>query len=210
MSREFKLTKAPYDKGDNIYSKATFTFEPGITILVGCNGSGKTTLITLLKEKLDKLDIPYYEYDNYRDGGSMGLSRAMFNNKMEVAAQLICSSEGEKININMGEEAAKLGNWIRHYKDKQELWIFFDAIDSGLSIDNICDVKEYLFNTILNSEKDRDVYIICSANAYEFANGSPCMDINLAKYITFKDYEDYKQFILKSKEHKDKRYLKNK
>ena len=53
MSREFKLTKAPYDKGDNIYSKATFTFEPGITILVGCNGSGKTTLITLLKEKLD-------------------------------------------------------------------------------------------------------------------------------------------------------------
>lgn len=207
-SRTIKLTKAPYDVGDNIYNKATFTFEPGVTILVGCNGSGKSTLINSLQEKFNKLDIPYYEYDNYKDGASMGISKAIFGNNIETAATMMCSSEGEKITINMGQIAAKLGNWIKKNKDKQELWIFFDAIDSGLSIDNIDDIKEFLFKTIVNDKRfgEKDIYIICSANSYEFANGSQCMDVQNAKYVTFKDYEDYKKFILKSKERKDKRF----
>ena len=208
MSRSFKLTKSPYDRGVNIYSKATFNFESGVTILVGCNGSGKTTLIELVKEKLDKIGIPYYEFDNYKDGGHTGISSALFRNNIQVAATMMCSSEGEKITINMGQEAAKIGNWFKEHKDEKELWLFFDAVDSGLSIDNICDIKEYLFKTIIEDKRfgDKDIYIICSANSYEFANGSNCMDIYSAKYIKFKDYEDYKKFIVKSKERKDKRY----
>ena len=82
----------------------------------------------------------------------------------------------------------------------------FDAVDSGLSVDSIVEVKK-LFDMMLETNKDTDknIYIVIAANEYELARNSDCFDVNAGKYITFKDYEEYRAFILKSREHKEKR-----
>ena len=83
-----------------------------------------------------------------------------------------------------------------------------DAIDS-LSINTIDELKRKLFDLALKDAKrlNKKLYIFISANDYEFANGEQCLDVYNNKYITFKDYEEYKKFILKTSEIKSKRYL---
>ena len=40
----------------------------------------------------------------------------------------------------------------------------------------------------------------------EIANGENCFDVMNGKYVQFKDYDDFKKFIMRSREKKDKRY----
>lgn len=81
-----------------------------------------------------------------------------------------------------------------------------DAVDSGLSIDAVVDIKEGLFNTILNHYADRDIYIVASANEYELVRGEKCFDVVNCKYVPIKSYEKYRSVILRSREIKNKRY----
>ena len=90
--------------------------------------------------------------------------------------------------------------------DAKELWFLFDGIDSGFSIDNIIDFKKQLIPLVTENNAEKDIYFIISANVYEFAREENCFDVINGKYITFSDYEDYRSFILKSKEEKLKRY----
>lgn len=156
-----------------------------------------------------------------------------FFEDFHFVATAACSSEGENIVMNIGSLAIRLGDFIKTGKGNSrenrlqeaferllkdditeekeipnERWILLDAIDSGLSIDNIVDVKEYLLKAILEDYKDGDVYIIVSANEYEMARGEQCFDIYNGKYITFADYEEYRDFVLNSRKWKDERYEK--
>jgi hypothetical protein len=88
----------------------------------------------------------------------------------------------------------------------KERWILLDAIDSGLSVDNIVKLKEELFKTILEYNEGNEIYIIVSANEYEMARQEQCFDVYNGKYITFNDYEEYRQFILETNEIKLQRY----
>lgn len=209
MSRTFRFTRDPYEDKDYIYNKATFTFEPGVTVLVGCNGSGKTTLLKHIENKVknDKNSI-LVKYNNLHDGGSNAISKAGFYGDMSLMATLVNSSEGESIMTNLNTIAAQIGRAVRENKDNnKDLFILLDAIDSGFSVDNILDLKEYLFETILKDcNEKRDVYIICSANEYELCNGEKCFDVQNAKYMEFKNYEEYREFILNSRKNKDKRF----
>lgn len=90
----------------------------------------------------------------------------------------------------------------------KERWILLDAIDSGFSIDNIVDFKEYLLKPLLGLGFGNEIYIVISANSFEMANGEQCLDVYNGKYTSFNDYEEYKDFILKSRERKEKRYEK--
>lgn len=227
MSRKFKISKDPNDIGCTLYKKGTITIQPGVTVLVGCNGAGKTTLIRTLKEKLDKENIPHIEYNNLTEGGNSSMQEALFRDDMDFLVRGAISSEGERIVMNMERMARKIGDFVRTGKSNSmknifadifsdrkeekvepinERWIFLDAIDSGLSVDNIVDIKEVLFETILEHNTENDIYIIVSANEYEMARKQQCFDVYNGKYITFKDYEEYREFILKSKEIKYKRY----
>ena len=96
--------------------------------------------------------------------------------------------------------------WVQCNPDAKELWFLFDAIDSGLSIDNVIDIKESLIPLVIETEKDKDIYFVISANAYEFARNENCFDVINGKYIKFKDYEEYRDFILKTKKQKLERY----
>lgn len=208
MSRKFEIPKYPYDGEEKIYLHSEITLNPGVTVLVGCNGSGKTTLLGLIKDRLEDLNIPYISYNNVSDGGATSLSKQLMYNNITAVAALATSSEGEKISLNVAYFASDLGKFIRKHRDAKELYVLFDAIDSGLSIDNIIDIKECLFNIILEDTKGIDVYIVVSANTFEMCFNEQCLDVRTGKYQEFKTYNSYKNFILKSREYKDRR-LKN-
>lgn len=229
MSRKFTLMKDYYDEGFDLYKKKTVTINSGVTVLVGCNGIGKTTLLHQIKTRLEKDNIPYIGFDNLKDGGHNSVSEAGFCGDFAFLVTAIQSSEGEKIVMNMGKLASRLGDFVKAGKEKntynalaevftraasgnekveipKERWILLDAVDSGLSVDNIVDIKEQLFKTILEHNYGNEIYIVISANEYEMARGEQCFDVYNGRYVTFKDYEEYRDFILKSKEWKYERH----
>lgn len=54
MSRRFKIERDCYEDENYLYKKGHVTFQPGLTVLVGCNGCGKTTLMKQLENILKK------------------------------------------------------------------------------------------------------------------------------------------------------------
>ncbi len=230
MSRKFKLWKDPYDCGLNLYKKRIIEIRPGVTVLVGCNGIGKSTLLKNIKESLKKENIPVLYFDNLYEGGSQARSEKVFSGDFSFIAQSMNSSEGENIILNICNLAEKIGIFVKTgiynkrnnvfaeiFKDQdrekqtiellEERWILLDAVDSGMSVDNIVDLKEELFHTIIQYNNDKEIYILISANEYELANGEQCFDVYNGRYTRFKDYEEYRNMILNSRKWKDKRNL---
>ena len=207
MSRQFTLNNDWYDEDDfKIFKKNKIKIETGLTVLVGCNGAGKTTLLKQIEQSLKSKDIPVMLHNNKSDGEREWKSRAAFYGDFNIVAKLMMSSEGENIVNVMGEIARKMGDFTRRNGNSKELWFMFDAVDSGLSVDNILEIKEELIPIVFESNTDKDVYFLISTNAYEFARGENCFDVINGKYIKFANYEEYRDFILKSKEQKLERY----
>lgn len=205
--RTFKIYKDFVDAGCNIHSKSRIELQPGVTVLVGCNGYGKTTLIKQLKQILEKDKTPVISYNNLHDGGSHSRSEAMFLGDYQFAATSMCSSEGENINMNLARFASKIAAFVKSNKQAKELFILLDAVDSGLSVDNIIDLKD-LFDIIVESNADKDVYIVIAANEYELVRGSNCFDVYKCQYRQFKTYEAYRNFIIRTRKVKDARKYK--
>ena len=235
IEKDIKTWRNPYDCGFSTTRLKNIIIKSGITVLVGCNGAGKTTLIKNITEQLKKENTPYYVFDNLYSGGKKSISKMVDSNNIEKAALMLSSSEGENIANNICDILEKARCFIKTgdsdvYKTNEilkflkninqdeeepiisnERWFLFDAIDSGYSIDNIVEFKEILNLMILDSKKmNKDLYIIISANSYEMANNENCFDVMSGKYIRFKDYNEYKKFIIKTRKRKEKRYSRNK
>lgn len=201
--RKFKIEKMPF--GEPLYSKDVITINEGLTVLVGCNGSGKTSLLHILRDELTRKKIPFYSFDNVSDGGNTARQKALNKQEINYLATLATSSEGEQIVCIINFLAKKIGSFITSNPKAKEIWLLFDAVDSGMSIDNIDDIKDF-FQFIINHEKEKTIHIVCSANSYEMAREASCFDVYAGKYVNFKTYDEYRDFILKSKEIKNKRY----
>ena len=80
-----------------------------------------------------------------------------------------------------------------------------DGIDSGLSIDALDDIKNDLLKFIPEVEKDNgmNVYMIVTANNFEFVQHEQCFDVVASSYKTFKTYSVYKKFIQDSSKKKE-------
>lgn len=230
MSRKIKLCKDPYDCGFDLFKKKAIEIKEGITVLVGCNGIGKSTLLHYIEKTLNKENIPYMKFDNLWDGGSQTKQESLLNGDFEFFANAFCSSEGENIVLNMTKLLSKIETFLRtgKYKTKKmgfetfleeeagfesndnkklskERWFLFDAVDSGLSIDNIVELKEYLFKPVFEHFLENEIYIVISANEYEMANGEQCLDVYNGRYVTFKNYNEYRHMILESRKWKEER-----
>ena len=220
-----KTWRDPYDDGWATTKKEEIDFKPGITILVGCNGIGKSTLLRNIKSQLEEENIPYYMFDNLKDGGRESIDRMIHEGKdLGTVARMLSASEGENISNNLGIMARKLWKFIvsgendnKNFDDifnpekskkvtSKERWILLDAVDSGYSIDNVVDLKS-LFDLVLGDAKkmDCEVYVIASANEYELAADMDCLDVAEGEYVTFSDYEDFRTFILESRNKKNVR-----
>ena len=205
MSRTIALDTKPYDYR-KLFLKKSITFDPGITVLVGCNGSGKTTVLDYVKRTLKKENVPFLEFNNLSDGGQQVASRSLFYGRTSMAAAAMVSSEGERINLALGEFIANLGGFVRKNRNSDELWLLFDAMDSGLSIDNIEEMKGFFKEVLFPDTEGQDLYVIMPGNQYSLAEGENYIDVRTGKTVRFSSYEDYKKFILKSRDYKNKSY----
>lgn len=208
MTHKFKIEKDYYDCGEKIYNKASVEIKDGLTVLCGCNGCGKTTLLIQIKRALAQEKIPYLHFDNLIDGGANSRQLSLEIGDMGFLTQAVRSSEGENINMNIGKFAQNMGAFVRKHQDAKEIFFLMDAIDSGLSIDNVIDTKKYLFDIVIEDCKSEGIstYIIVSANEYELARGEQCLDTLNLKYIEFADYEAYRDYVIKTRKEKNKRY----
>lgn len=231
-SRTIRIPKSPYGEGI-LYPHSTITFTPGVTVLTGCNGSGKSTLLNILQGQFRKDNTPFYSLDNQKDGGTSAMSESIYFGDSMLAASMAFASEGEQILAVINHTASKLYRFFTYgdngssvdrlsaaiegknpdeeIKKKMEgnphgneRWLFFDACDSGLSIDNVIDIKNF-FQFLLQENKNFDVYIVVSANEYEMADGMKCLNVSRMAYEEYKTYAEYKKAILKSRKKKEKR-----
>ena len=207
-SRIFNINKDYCGVGCNIYKKSTIEISTGLTILVGCNGIGKSTLIMQLKDQFKKDSTPYLHFDNLQDGGANARSHAGFMNDFSFLATAAFASEGENIFMNMNRFAGKIVDFVKNNKSDKGLWILMDAIDSGYSVDNIVDIKNFINLILRDFGVEKDIYFIISANEYELAREEACFDVYRGKYVKFASYDGYRKFILKTREEKDKRKYK--
>lgn len=208
MSRTFTIETMPFDDDMKLFNSSDITIEPGLTVLVGCNGSGKSTLLRFLYNSLSSDVIPVIMYNDTVEGRDAARSKSMFDGNYDTFAALANSSEGECVCINLNNKLYEIGQFVRKHinNGKSEIWILLDAVDSGVSIDNIIDLKDVCYQIILDcKDAPTDVYIVVSANSYELCNLTDCLDVRTGKYITFKSYDDYRNFIRESRYYKEKR-----
>lgn len=222
-----KTWRDPYGQGFYTTRAKKVIFSKGVTILTGCNGSGKTTLLNNIKDELKQEKIPVLFYSDDTDSHGL-MDKALFNSDFTFVATSKCSSEGERISLNMTKIIPRIKHFIQHGKDpavrnifaslheddksdqkpmSNERWILLDAIDSGYSIDNVLDLKQIFGFMLKDAEKyNVDLYIIVSANAYELVNNENCIDVMSGKNVRYDSYEEYKKAILNTRTKKDKRY----
>jgi hypothetical protein len=133
----------------------------------------------------------------------MGLDIALEHNTGLFAAMAF-SSEGERIVQNFGEYMRSFGDFVRRHQSDKEIWLILDAVESGLSIDNVRELKEF-FRFVLKNEaqSNKNIFIVVSTNTYEFCIGTQCYDVQNGEYIELKTYDEYCDFIMKSRELKD-------
>lgn len=203
---KIKILKDYYCLGYDIYKKDFVDLQSGLTVLVGCNGSGKSTLLRQLSEKANEMQIPQISYNNLRDGQKNAMDDALnVLGDLGLLANLVTSSEGEQIYTNFGNFTKKIGYFVsKADPDKKEIFILLDAIDSGLSIDLVSEMKNF-FAFVCEEEKKngKEIYFVVSSNEYELCDGSRCLILPEMEYVSFSSYQDYKQTILDSREYKD-------
>lgn len=200
-----KIIKNYHDDKNDLFNYSSLKLEPGFTTLVGCNGSGKTTLIKIVESYCRKKDIAFICFDNYEEGGREAMSKLASQELINDLSLDMISSEGERIQNNIGRFAYTIGTKIKKLIPGDKVVIVFDAIDSGFSIDGVVELKD-LIDLVLNDNKDKEVYILASANGYELANNERCLDVTSGKYLEFKNYNEYKRFILETRNKKNERY----
>ena len=206
-----------YTKRESIPIK--YNINPGITMLIGPNGSGKTTALSQLRslfsteddlvKKWNKLEIndsirdlySSYLYDNVYEE-TFTKSTWGSTDHIDRVAQTFENSEGQNMYDYLYYKINEIGQTVTKAikNNKKGIFLLFDGLDSGLSLDVINTIRKSVLEFIIETEKKRsnlEVYIICSANSYEFCNNYDCIDVTNQKHITFTNYENYEKYFVK-------------
>lgn len=192
------MSKNPWaEEGEKtvLYQNPHFTFETGVTVLVGRNGGGKTTLLNGIKEYCEKKNIPCYHYDNYTQGGDHAKSEYGYFGDFNSLVDVLFRSEGEQIYENFCNQVKKIGAFCHKHQTAEKLVFCLDALDSGLDCDGIKQILD-CFNLSTKDNKDKEVYIIVTANNYGLIRNQKCLDIKTNTIKRFNTYEQFEEFIL--------------
>lgn len=196
----------PNDCGRRLFYSRNITFKKGVTILIGCNGSGKTTLLHYLKYILHHYN-PFVEYSDTKSGRSHSIAGTFNDSDMKNIFSFLTNSEGEHLINNAIGYMMDMKRFLSQYHDElKQFYLFLDGIDSGTDINTIDFVKDEIFPDLINVAEGYgiDLYIICTANNYELVRNMDCMEVYSGKYKRYDNYEDYRNYILKTYQYKIK------
>ena len=211
MTHEIKVSTLD-DDGGRLYARSTFSFEPGLTVLVGCNGSGKTTLMRRIEGK-------------YKYGGSPGVSAKVFRccdtdseigrliglaptkDSIGIGVTMLFSSEGER----MAQALRSAFDWMWgecRRDGVEEIFMMLDSLDSGMDIHMLRMIRGILDDVvgIAKSDFGKTLYVLVSANSYALIEGRECLDVSTAKTVSFDGWDGYAAFCERSHEKKERRY----
>lgn len=204
-------TVDPYEDRRLFKSKSVRFKANVINTLVGCNGSGKSTLLKEIYEILRENGYPVLFFDNMKDGGTNGIDTStadgifdFFNTKTFSEGEQILktSSKFTDMIASLIRGDIKRDRRFRLFRSDKSVFFLLDAIDSGYSIDNIVNLKTTLGQLIwLADENDKNLYIIAAANSYELVRGSKPWSVQGSKEVSFTNYADYANFVVKTRNH---------
>ena len=157
------------------------------------------------------------KFSNLTHGADRLKSECTLIGDFETLATIMQSSEGECINIAFGRVLSKGKALLKYCTDNNMPFVLFlDAVDSGMSINNIRCVKTVL-KVIIDNCRDCNVdpYIITTANSYDMCYMNNlfdsdifrCLDVYTFSHKVFKTYDSYVEFIMKTGDIVEKRYL---
>lgn len=203
----FQIDQDPLETGVNFYKSNRITLQPGLTVLIGCNGAGKTTFINQIETICEDNDISVFSFRNIKEGGN-NFTESMLVYETAKGARRLTQSEGENIYDSLLTIATRIAKVVKSSTTKtisNRCVVIMDGIDSGLSIDALDDIKNDLLKFIPEVEKDNgmNVYMIVTANNFEFVQHEQCFDVVASSYKTFKTYSVYKKFIQDSSKKKE-------
>lgn len=207
--REFKIEKNPYGNDSIIHEKDSVKICWGYTALVGCNGAGKSDMLRQIRDQLKRDNVPCLYYAEDTDG-RRALDRYMMRDRFDLVAQYTCSSEGERVALNLGILVSQIRQFCNKYPPNSDVWILIDAIDSGSSIDRIREWNEFVNGTLFPDVCDKELYIVVAGNSYELTRGvNDCIDVINCETVVFRNYDEFSDFILKSRDKVYNRYNEN-
>lgn len=218
MKQPLTLTIAQAPYGWDLFETNTVTITENVTIFAGPNGYGKSSLVAMMQEALKQQDYEEFHlmsrgnpfkflieedkpvtkgflaYDAKYDSYDYILGSQLLLQEYDIAGTMMTASEGQNKLITMG----KLFDQVKEIKEKPEnkdleqIIIFVDGIDSGLSVDMIQFIMSTLPLKIQQVEGlGLECIIIFTTNNYEM-----CRNRTIIDPITFKEtkYESYEEF----------------
>ena len=110
------------------------------------------------------------------------------------------NSEGQNMWDYLYYQLYDIGKSVRNAKEqnKKGIFLLFDGLDSGLSLDKIYKLKQELLDFIIKTDETNDfkIFIICSANSFELSKGYDCVDVKTQEHIKFNNYEEYEKYFM--------------
>lgn len=175
------------------YKVKTIEINKGVTVLTGPNGSGKSYACRQIKDYLLENNKPYIDIDVYTEGKTIADS-FVSQGDMKSVAKYFNASEGQRVFDTLVDvNVPKVGDFVRRLlKDKQkEGFIIMDGCDSGVSIDLLMSIREFISMVLEDCENARiDIHIILTANNYELIPHYDCIWIPTMEHYSRGDEAD--------------------
>lgn len=184
-----------WERDETLFSKNELVLTTGINVLIGRNGSGKTTSLSILKKDLDARNIPYLEFEGREEKKLEGYipSGSSLDDMVDIAYRHF-SSEGQSMNNMFSFFCRRLGSFTHQMSNDSEFFVLIDGIDVALDLDHLNEILS-LFELI--SSDYPNAYFVFTANMYELCRNRKCINVKNGEQIVFKDYEEYRDWILK-------------
>lgn len=232
--RTFNIhNKNYYAEKSTLYKANKLTLQSNnVYCLVGCNGVGKSTILhQMIHDNDNSLDKTAYDLKN---DYSLFINLYDEKNKNEYDDFYILINKNTKLYTNEDERMINklLGNFISTGEqnvhnilpnivktieslnnleklESKNLYIMIDDLDVGVSIDVLIELAKIIDKLELKLKKlNVNYYIVITANSYELARRFKCIDVISMKEISFKDYDDYSNYVSETRKYKDTRNAK--
>lgn len=230
--RTFNIYNKDYYDGEILYKANKLTLQANnVYCLVGCNGIGKSTIIRqMIYDHNKSLSKTAYDlkndYDNFYN-----FAKSVYGKKDKTEYNEFYISIDKDTNLHIKEHDTIMhelfGNFMSTGEqnvhnivpnlpkiieslnkleklENKDLYVMIDDLDVGVSIDVLIELAKIIDKLELKLKKlNVNYYIVITANSYELARRFKCIDVINMKEISFKDYDDYANYVSETRKYKD-------